>query len=161
MHTCPNNKVYIGMTRRNPLTRWKNGNGYSENREFYQDILLYGWDNIKHEILYSDLSKEDATAKEIELIEKYNATNPKCGYNKAIGGQIPWNLGKNLSVEIRSKISSSHKGKHLSDEQKKHIRLFAKKSGMKFSKSRREWSLTILVNSLERLITQRDARRTR
>lgn len=27
-HVLPNNKIYIGITKQNPLLRWKNGHGY-------------------------------------------------------------------------------------------------------------------------------------
>ena len=31
MHTCPKGRVYIGITRNNPLKRWQNGTGYRTN----------------------------------------------------------------------------------------------------------------------------------
>lgn len=36
----------------------KNGNRYNKSTVFYKAIQKYGWDNIIHEILYSDLTKE-------------------------------------------------------------------------------------------------------
>ena len=86
-HTCPNGKVYIGITSGNPLKRWANGKGY-ENQYFYRAILKYGWDNIKHEILYTDFSKEEACEKEIELIALYKSNQRECGYNVNDGGYI-------------------------------------------------------------------------
>ena len=74
-----NQKSYIGMTCLNPCVRWKGGQGYSAQKKFYTDILRYGWDNFTHEILYSDLSKEEAMQKEKELITRYNTI--KNGYN--------------------------------------------------------------------------------
>lgn len=50
IHTCPNYKVYVGLTRK-PKQRWNNGEGYKANKEFYKDIRSFGWDNIKHEIV--------------------------------------------------------------------------------------------------------------
>lgn len=87
-HTFPNNKVYIGITSLNPLRRWKqNGMGYKGQRFVFNAILKYGWDNIKHEILYSNLTKEEACQKEIELIAEYKSNNRKYGYNISIGGE--------------------------------------------------------------------------
>ena len=76
-HTAPNGKVYIGITFRKPETRWSNGNGYSRQKHFYAAIKKYRWENIKHEILFENLSKEDACQKEIELIAQYKSNDPE------------------------------------------------------------------------------------
>ena len=112
-HTTPNGKVYIGITGRKPEKRWENGKGYKNNKYFYRAILKYGWENIEHDVLYDGLTKEQACNKEIELIAKYDATNPKHGYNNTMGGEanIP-------SKETRRKMSNAHKGVKLS---KQHI----------------------------------------
>ena len=62
-HTVPNGKVYIGITKLNPLERWKNGHGYKDNTKFFNDIILYGWLNIKHEILFEELTEYEARTK--------------------------------------------------------------------------------------------------
>lgn len=104
-HICPNNKVYIGITKLNPLVRWgKNGNNY-RGQVFYNAILKYGWDNIRHEILYTDLSKEEAEHKEFELITEHKSNNKEYGYNIDNGG----NYGGSRSKETRKKISQSLK----------------------------------------------------
>lgn len=118
MHITPSDKIYIGITSRNPVKRWgRNGYNYRSNKHFYNAILKYGWDNIEHVILLTDLSKEEAEKKEIELIKKYNATDSKCGYNHENGGN---SIGKH-SEETKAKISESHKGKKLSDASRKKI----------------------------------------
>lgn len=120
-HTAPNGKVYIGITERKPEKRWGNGNGYKQNKHFYSAILKYGWENIKHEIVEDGLAKEQACAKEIELIAKYDATNPRKGYNHSTGGEI--NKGYHLSPETRRKISESlkSKGYHLSSDMRRKL----------------------------------------
>lgn len=50
IHTCPNMWSYVGMSE-NPKQRWNKGEGYKDNKEFYQAIQKFGWDNIKHEIV--------------------------------------------------------------------------------------------------------------
>lgn len=50
IHTCPNYWTYVGMSQ-NPKQRWNNGAGYKENKEFYNAIKQFGWNNIKHEIV--------------------------------------------------------------------------------------------------------------
>ena len=79
-HTCPSGKVYIGITMQKPEIRWNKGLGYKKQDYFYKAILKYGWDNIKHEVLYKDLSKAEAenmireqnTPKEGEEVQPSN-----------------------------------------------------------------------------------------
>lgn len=104
-HTVPNGKIYIGITSKNPLKRWKNGNGYKYNLHFYRAIKKYGWDNIKHEILFSGLTKDEACRKEIELIAEYKSNDQKYGYNHATGGEINQGFHFTLSEEDKQKIS--------------------------------------------------------
>lgn len=120
-HTVPNGKVYIGITGIKPERRWQNGCGYKRQGYFYRAIEKYGWDNFKHEILFSDLTKEEAEQKEVELIALYKSNKRECGYNIANGGLV--NSGYSLSEETKRKISDAHKGKKLSEEQKEKMRV--------------------------------------
>jgi hypothetical protein len=56
------------MTSINPLHRWASGHGYEHNKEFWEDIVKYGWDNIKREIVLTTENEDEAHEKEIELI---------------------------------------------------------------------------------------------
>lgn len=105
MHIIPNGKRYIGITKNDVIKRWNNGRGYKTSTLFYKAIKKYGWNNIKHIILFKNLSKEDACKKEKELIKKYNTFNSKYGYNIALGG-INGNI---FSNEIKEKISQRTK----------------------------------------------------
>ena len=69
-HTFPNGRVYIGITNQNPLKRWQGGNGYKGTDEMYDDIMKYGWRNIRHEILDEGLSHEKALEIEKQLIQE-------------------------------------------------------------------------------------------
>jgi group I intron endonuclease len=87
-HTCPNGKAYIGITCTGVSRRWRNdGKGYSRDSCFYNAIRKYGWDNIKHEVLYDGLSEQDAKQKEMELIAYCNTNNREHGYNLTAGGE--------------------------------------------------------------------------
>lgn len=83
-----NNKSYIGITKygENPNYRWRNGMGYQENNEFFEDIIKYGWNNFSHEILESELDEIEAIQKEKEYIKKYDCVNN--GYNRSQGGNV-------------------------------------------------------------------------
>ena len=87
MHTAPNGKKYVGITKRSINARWQNGNGYKSNKRFYNAILKYGWDNIKHEVLFDNLTQEEAYKLEIELIAQNESNNPNYGYNQTEGGE--------------------------------------------------------------------------
>lgn len=59
-HTFPNGKMYIGITSKTPNNRWENGTGYTKQHQpvMYYAIQKYGWNNVKHEILFTDLTEE-------------------------------------------------------------------------------------------------------
>lgn len=85
-HTSPSGKVYIGITSSNPESRWKNGKGYTNSKHFNNAIHKYGWKNINHEILFTNLNEKEAKNMEKQLIAKYNSNNPMFGYNMTKGG---------------------------------------------------------------------------
>ena len=87
MHICPNGKKYVGITIQEPNQRWRDGKGYYKNKHFYNAILKYGWDNIQHIILFSDLTEDEANEIEEKLIDEMDLTNPKNGYNLHTGGR--------------------------------------------------------------------------
>ena len=147
-----NNKKYIGITCQTLVARCgKHGQNY-KNKYFKNAINKYGWDNFAHNILYENLSKDDAKKKEIELIEKYNATDREFGYNISKGGDTGSglygeshplynvhkygkdapNYGKKHSFESKLAMSEAHKkmigelnpfyNKHHTEETKEKIR---------------------------------------
>lgn len=103
-HIFPNGKSYIGITSQPLKKRFENGRGYKRCPKMHNAILKYGWNNIEHELLYSGLSKEEAEAKEIELIAFYGSVEN--GYNIDHGG----NTTGTHSIETRNKISIANKG---------------------------------------------------
>lgn len=108
IHIFPNNKVYIGITRNRTDIRWANGKGYNRQKIMKNAIKKYGWENIKHKVLYENLTKEEAEQKEIELIAFYKSNQRKYGYNIENGGNC---VGK-MSEETKKKISKSNIGKN-------------------------------------------------
>ena len=108
MHICPNGKKYIGITKRKPQYRWNNGKGYETSIYFYRAIKKYKWENINHKILYTNLLKEEAEQKEIELISKYKTNQRKYGYNIENGGHVNC-----VSKETKKQISKTMKEKEI------------------------------------------------
>lgn len=82
MHTFPSGKKYVGITKQ-IAQRWR-PKAYAANTEMYEEIQNVGWDKVKHEVLFSELSRKDAQEKEKELIKKFDTV--KNGYNKSKGG---------------------------------------------------------------------------
>ena len=64
----------------------------------YRAIQKYGWDAFKHEILFEDLTKEQACSKERALIKLFSAQDPKLGFNVSDGGdQVAYPKKKYIS----------------------------------------------------------------
>lgn len=119
MHTTPNNKVYIGITKQPVERRWRNGEAYKYHTYFYRAIQKYGWDNIKHEVIFDNLTEEEAKQKEIELIEMYSSTNQKHGYNRSAGGESG-SAGYKFTEEQKQRLSEMRKGEKNSMYGKHH-----------------------------------------
>lgn len=124
-HICPNGKIYIGITSQKPEKRWLNGKGYTNNDYFTKAIQKYGWERIKHEILFENLTKEEAEQKEIELIAKYKSNQRGHGYNISVGGScatlgLHWKYNDKQRERRRGKNHPLY-GSHLTDEQRKHL----------------------------------------
>ena len=139
-----NNKRYIGITCQDLNQRFRNGKGYKSSPHFNYAINKYGWDKFKHEILFEDLTLEEAKEMEIELIQKYHTRDPSYGYNMTPGGEgycgedSPW-FGRHHTEEAKKKMSEKRKGIPKSEEFKKYMS--EKLKGRKFSdETRRKMS---------------------
>lgn len=69
-HTLPNGQCYIGVTKKVPQRRWRNGLGYANQPNFYKYIKEYGWNNIKHEVVAMFDNRHDAWTYEHNLIHQ-------------------------------------------------------------------------------------------
>lgn len=111
MHIAPNGKKYIGITKQKPVKRWLHGKGYQKQEYFFNAILKYGWDNLKHQILIEGLTREQAEEKEKEYIKKYKTNIRKYGYNIENGGRL-----QKVSQETKEKLRLANLGKRHSQE---------------------------------------------
>ena len=114
-HTIKENgKCYIGITSQPPTYRWgSDGRKYKNCPFFFKAIKKYGWDNINHEVLYENLTKEEAENIEVELIAKFKSNQDRFGYNILAGGKLG-TVGVSVKEETRIKISNAAKlQKHL------------------------------------------------
>lgn len=158
-HVSPSDKRYFGITSMNVKRRWSNGYGYKHNPYFYRAIQKYGWDNFQHNILFENLSADDAKEKEKYLIAKYNTTDSKFGYNITDGGEganglhhseetkrilheknsginHPW-TGKHHTEESKRKMSEDLKGKYVGEKSWHYGKKKSLESRMKMSASKK------------------------
>ena len=111
-HIFPNNKSYIGITSQKPEYRWgAKGENYNSQPLMASAIKKYGWDNIKHLILFTDLTAEEASKKEQELILKYHTyyldkLGP--GYNMTYGGEGNKQIDAYPIIEMYNNGLSTH-----------------------------------------------------
>lgn len=81
-------KYYIGITSVAPENRWRhNGAGYKCNNYFMNAINKYGWDNITHKIIATNLTRDEACNMEIDLIKEFKSNDKVHGYNLTNGGE--------------------------------------------------------------------------
>ena len=117
-HTCPSGNVYIGITTKSPEKRYgKDGNGYKNCPVFKRAIKKYGWNNIKHEVLFSNLSEEKAKELEINLIRHYKGLG--ISYNVTDGGDGA--LGRIPSETTRALMRARKINKPLPEEHRQKI----------------------------------------
>lgn len=152
-----NGKVYIGITMQVPEKRWgTNGNNYKTSPYFYSAIQKYGWDNFEHNILFENLSCEEACQKEQELIQYYNSMNREFGYNSTSGGDVfimneetkqkisqsmmgnTNGLGHPCSDEKKRQISESQKGRTFTKEHKQKLSTAAKQRHVPCSEDKKK-----------------------
>lgn len=128
IHTFPNGKKYIGITNQNPEKRWSKGKGYKSSPVMNKAIKKYGWENISHEIIAEDISLEQASQMEINLIALHRTSEKKYGYNLSLGGIS--NSG-GFSDEVKKRMSEKRKGVKFTEEHRRKISESQK--GRKFS----------------------------
>ena len=152
-----NGKVYIGITSQKPEQRWgSQGCNYKSSPHFYSAIQKYGWDNFEHNILFTELTKEQACLKEQELIKEYNSMNREFGYNSTSGGDIftmneetkqkisqamignQNGLGHPCSEEKKEKISNAQKGRKFTEEHKQKLSEAAKNRHIPCSEEKKQ-----------------------
>lgn len=152
-----NGKVYIGITSQKPEQRWgSQGCNYKSSPHFYSAVQKYGWDNFEHNILFTELTKEQSCLKEQELIKEYNSMNREFGYNSTSGGDIftmneetkqkisqammgnQNNLGHPCSEEKKKKISNAQKGREFTEEHKQKLSEAAKNRHVPCSEEKKQ-----------------------
>lgn len=111
-HVSPSGGIYVGITSLAPEVRWgHNGSRYRQYSDYpiARAISKYGWDAMKHEVIFSSISREKAQKFERHLISFYKMLG--VSYNITEGGEAGngnrSHLGQKASEETRRKMSIS------------------------------------------------------
>ena len=126
-HTSPSGKVYIGITNQPANKRWKNGMGYISSPYFFGAIVKYGWINIQHEILFSDLEEEEAKETEKRLIRIYKEQNVSYNSHRhpLEGFKHSEESKRRMSETQRERWSNPERRKALAQRKSKPIRIIS------------------------------------
>ena len=125
-----NEKVYVGITSRNPEKRWGNkGNGYKPDKasdkptHFWMAIQKYGWDSFEHQIIITGLFKDEAELLEQQYIQMFDSYNN--GYNSNLGGSTgsmgyrhTENAKKNMKLKRIGRKHTEEWNKRISESQR-------------------------------------------
>ncbi len=134
----PNSKKYIGITS-DFKKRMREHKFTSKNKhsKIYCAIRKYGWENVKKEVLFENMTIEEAENKEIDLIKTMNLIEE--GYNLAFGGRCSKHSKE--SIEKMKKIQSTTEAIERKSKVTKEImkcperRKISSKNLMKYNKS--------------------------
>lgn len=114
---CPENKVYIGITSLPINYRVRKSVGYKKPSKMYYAIEKHGFENIKLDVLYSNITLHKALHLETMLIRFYNSNCNDYGYNSDNGGLIGPN-GKKVSQEMVEAMRIRSTGRVQSPEER-------------------------------------------
>jgi group I intron endonuclease len=81
-------------------------------------IQKYGWESIKHEVIDTAESKDEAENKERHYIGLFMSDKPEHGYNVLPGGDVACNP---LTDEMRYKLGNGQRGRSRTSEEKAKI----------------------------------------
>ena len=112
VHTVPNGKKYVGITKQDKERRWLKGAGYEHQPKFYKAIQEYGWRNIFHEVIAENLTEQEARQMEKEYISKFGCYDMN-GYNTRSGGKDKW-INIRCTEQERQDIAEQAKGNNMS-----------------------------------------------
>ncbi len=123
-----NSKKYIGTTRiKLHIRSGNNGSNYKECPRFWEAIQKYGWNNFAHVILLRNLTREEASDAEQQIINAFKTQDPAFGYNTTKGGfslygkdNLFWN--KHHNQKTKDAVAESNKRRIWSEESKEKSR---------------------------------------
>lgn len=110
-------KLYVGVTRLNPEIRFNRGEGYKHNKEFYNIIKQYGWEDIEQNLFARNLTYSEAFNMEQILIRELRKETPSLVCNRDAGGEH----GRHCE-ETKEILREANLGRIVTEEAKEKIR---------------------------------------
>lgn len=103
-----NGKRYVGQTSKSLETRWQQHRTTRGCSALRKAIDKYGEKSFIHNVLFVELTKEQAKELEIEYIHRYNTKAPN-GYNLTSGGDGVRNLSEeSLQRIVKANLGNKH-----------------------------------------------------
>ena len=128
-HVTPDGMYYFGQTQ-NVEKRWSNNGAGYKGTALYPYIEKYGWENIKHIVLFRDKTKEDALWIEDFLI--MTAQEDGVCINKNRSGNVSkeedYNKNQMKYLREHNREGEIKKQKQYYEENKDKIRAYREKN---------------------------------
>lgn len=105
-HIAPDGRYYIGLSSNISLRWGSSGSHYKDAKLFYSCIEEYGWNNIMHIVLHSNLTLPEAQELERKYIQE--AKDAGISLNRNSGGSH--GSRQKRSTETRKRIGNAHRG---------------------------------------------------
>lgn len=109
-----NNKVYIGVTNRDPEERFAEHKRPSSKSFISKAIQSNGVENFSFEVLLTNIEDEKISNLECEYIKKYNSLLPN-GYNADLGGIEYHKHSDYIKTIISEKGKGRNNSKYVAD----------------------------------------------
>ena len=132
-----NGKVYVGMTEKSLLERFKEHSSWARSRYYsvtllFRAIRKHGPENFAIEEIARANSRADLAVLEMKYISELRSHLPDVGYNLTLGGdggspnaetrqKISKSMKQAMTQEVKERIASSLRGKPLSESHRKAI----------------------------------------
>ena len=147
IHTTPDGMVYVGFSgAKHTSDRWKPTAYKQTSLQPY--IEKWGWENIKHEVVKDNLSKEDVFKIEDELIKFYKERGVCINIYNSGGFQCDGKNDKQYYKKHKEQYKEyyqthkdeiSKRSKEWREKNKEHLREYEKNRKEKHREQHKQW----------------------
>ena len=135
-HVTPDGLYYFGQTN-NIKRRWRNNGAGYKGTALYPYIEKYGWDNIKHIVLFREQTRENAFFIENFLIE--TAREDRVCINKNRSGNISKEEGYIKKYREEHKDNIKEQSKQYYEQNKDKIKQYREQNKEQILEQRKQY----------------------